>query len=74
MDQVIAAYHVAAGNPVVVASVSFAAGLAAANVPLIVKTVVCSKPISLWIKAHPEVAEQIADEFKKDVDEVAKKP
>lgn len=50
----------------------WALGLACANVPLLVKAFVTWKPISMWIKANPAVAEQIVDELKKDVDEVAK--
>jgi hypothetical protein len=52
----------------------FAAGLAAANVPLIIQTIVGSKLVTAAIRRNPKIAKEIVAELQKDVDDVADAP
>ena len=56
------------------AGAGFAAGLAIANIPLLVQKFVELPWISAWIRRNPKVAEAIVEELKKDVDAVAEAP
>lgn len=55
-------------NGLVVAAVAYSAGLASANVPLLVSKFIGLPVVSKWIRANPAVAEAIVNELKKDVD------
>ncbi len=58
-------------NGIVMTGVGFAAGIAAANVPLIIQKFVGSKWVTAAIRKDPKLAKAIVAELQKDVDAVA---
>jgi hypothetical protein len=61
-------------NGLVASAASFAAGLACANIPLLVQKFVELPWISAWIRKNPATAKAIVAELEKDVDAVADAP
>lgn len=53
-------------------AVVFSLGLAAGNIPLLVRLFISIPGVSAWIRSHPATAEAIVNELKTDVDAAVK--